>query len=112
MRTTAPGERVLQSIEIHNPTNKRQTFEVVLPNPLISWIKIAPYIVDLAPQQRQRLEVTQFVVSPQQYPVNIILPCQYHTYPTNTFYYHTTLSLFYFTNTPINILPYQHPHQP
>ena len=57
MRTTAPGERVLQSIEVYNPTHKRQTFEVVLPNPLVSWIKIAPYIVDLAPQQRQRLEV-------------------------------------------------------
>ena len=49
MRTTCPGERVLESIFVKNNTLKQQCFEIVAPNKLFTWLRIAPTVIDLPP---------------------------------------------------------------
>jgi len=57
MRTTCPGERVLESGLIQNKSNKRQFIEIMLPDPKFSWIKIAPTVFDLKPGATERFEI-------------------------------------------------------
>lgn len=57
MRTTAPGERVNESVLVTNTSNTAQIFEVVVPNKLYSWLTISPAAVNLAPGQTTRLEI-------------------------------------------------------
>jgi hypothetical protein len=57
MRTTCPGERVVESIMATNSSKRQQCFEVVTPNAACSWLKVSPTIVDLAPGQSCRMEL-------------------------------------------------------
>lgn len=57
MRTTCPGERVLESIFVKNNTLKQQCFEIAVPNKLFTWLRIAPTVVDLAPGKGARIEI-------------------------------------------------------
>ena len=57
MRSTAPGQRVIENITVTNKGPKQQCFEIVLPDPRFSWLRIAPAVVDLAPGCRARIEI-------------------------------------------------------
>lgn len=57
LRTTCPGERVLENGFIQNKSNKRQFIEIMLPDPKFSWIKIAPTVFDLKPGATERFEI-------------------------------------------------------
>jgi hypothetical protein len=57
MRTTSPGERVLESIFATNESKRQQIFEIVPPNFACSWLKVSPTIVDLGPGQTCRIEL-------------------------------------------------------
>jgi len=56
MRTTQPGERVLESTFIQNKSSYHQFFEIVTPDPRFSWVKVAPAVLDLGPGQSGRVE--------------------------------------------------------
>ena len=57
MRTTCPGERVLESISVQNKSSRRQCFEVMPPKDIFTWLKISPTIFDLEPNEAARIEV-------------------------------------------------------
>lgn len=57
MRTTAPGERVVESTMVTNKTTHPQCFEVVYPDKLFSWLTVSPTVVNLQPGQTCRLEI-------------------------------------------------------
>lgn len=57
MRTTGPGERVLESTTVRNTTQRPQSLEFVMPDPRFTWLKISPTIVDLAPGASARIEL-------------------------------------------------------
>jgi hypothetical protein len=61
MRTTAPGERVIEDVFVKNNTNAKQSFEIVVPHQRFSWLRISPSIVDLAPGAGARLEVRMHI---------------------------------------------------
>jgi len=56
MRTTGPGERVLESALVKNTTSKTQCLEIMVPDPRFTWLKISPTIVELAAGQSARIE--------------------------------------------------------
>ena len=56
MRTTGPGERVLESTMVKNTSQKPQSFEICMPDPRFSWLKVSPTIVNLQPGASARLE--------------------------------------------------------
>ena len=57
MRTTGPGERVLESTMVTNTTNKQQCLEICTPHPKFSWVKVSPTILDLPAGESRRVEV-------------------------------------------------------
>ena len=57
MRSTAPGERVVESTMVRNKTSHPQCFEIVVPDKLFSWLTVSPSVVNLEPGQSSRLEV-------------------------------------------------------
>lgn len=57
MRTTSPGERVVESVVGTNNTPHHQSFEVILPDSRFSWLKISPSVVQLEPGKSCRLEI-------------------------------------------------------
>lgn len=57
MRTTCPGERVLESCLIVNKTNTQQCCEVMQPDMRFSWLRISPLVVDLAPGASCRIDL-------------------------------------------------------
>eukprot|EP00597_Dinobryon_sp_UTEXLB2267_P012124 CAMPEP_0170113434 /NCGR_PEP_ID=MMETSP0020_2-20130122/9888_1 /TAXON_ID=98059 /ORGANISM="Dinobryon sp., Strain UTEXLB2267" /LENGTH=1783 /DNA_ID=CAMNT_0010339793 /DNA_START=13 /DNA_END=5360 /DNA_ORIENTATION=- len=56
MRTTSPGERVVESVLVTNKTSHSQCFEVVSPNSRFTWLKVSPAVVQLEPGKSGRLE--------------------------------------------------------
>ena len=56
MRTTGPGERVLESTMVTNTTNKQQCLEICTPHPKFSWVKVSPTILDLPAGESRRVE--------------------------------------------------------
>lgn len=57
MRTTYPGERVLENILVKNQTRHTQCFQVMMPDKLYSWLTVSPAVMELAAGQSGRLEV-------------------------------------------------------
>lgn len=57
MRTTAPGQHVVESISLTNQSSNIQCFEVMIPDKRFTWLNISPTCLDLAPGQSCRLEV-------------------------------------------------------
>jgi hypothetical protein len=57
MRTTGPGERVLESTIVTNKTSKQQSLEISVPDPRFSWLRVSPTILDLAPNKSARVEL-------------------------------------------------------
>lgn len=57
MRTTCPGERVLESCLVQNTTHSEQCCEIVQPDASFSWLKISPSVVDLQPGESCRLDI-------------------------------------------------------
>ena len=57
MRTTAPGQRVLDSVLITNNFPHTQSFEIMIPEPLFSWVKISPLAMTLNAGQSCRVEI-------------------------------------------------------
>ena len=56
MRTTGPGERVVESCTFTNTSHEQQIMEITAPDPRFTWLKISPTILDLAPGTSQRVE--------------------------------------------------------
>jgi hypothetical protein len=56
MRTTGPGERVVESCTFTNTTSEQQIMEITAPDARFTWLKISPTILDLAPGASQRVE--------------------------------------------------------
>lgn len=56
LRSTCPGQRVLESTMITNTTQKKQIFEMSIPESVFSWIKVSPLICELGPGDSKRLE--------------------------------------------------------
>jgi hypothetical protein len=57
MRTTYPGEHVLENVVVKNTTRHTQCFQVMLPEKLYSWLTVSPAVMELAPGESGRLEV-------------------------------------------------------
>lgn len=57
MRTTTPGERVLESVMVTNKSTHSQCFEVSSPDSRFSWFKVSPAVVQLAAGASSRLEI-------------------------------------------------------
>eukprot|EP01038_Epipyxis_sp_PR26KG_P006513 gene6513-8951_t len=57
MHTTLPGESVIESTMLTNKTNTNQTFEIMTPSPMYTWITVSPKVVTLSPQQTCRVEI-------------------------------------------------------
>ena len=74
MRTTCPGERVLESCVVENKTNSQQCCEIISPDPKFTWLRISPAVVDLAPGGSCRIDVEYIP------PTNLITvdPLQWH----------------------------------
>lgn len=56
MRSTGPGERVLESVVVTNISKKSQCFEIMCPSNLYSWVKVSPAVVEMAAGEGRRLE--------------------------------------------------------
>ncbi len=56
MRTTGPGERVIESCTFTNRTSEQQVMEITAPDSRFTWLKLSPTILDLAPGASQRVE--------------------------------------------------------
>ena len=56
MRTTGPGERVIESCMFTNTTSERRCAEICIPDARFTWLKVSPTILDLAPGTSQRVE--------------------------------------------------------
>jgi len=56
MRTTGPGERVVEACTFTNTSSERQCAEICMPDARFTWLKVSPTIVDLAPGASQRIE--------------------------------------------------------
>jgi len=57
MRTTYPGERVVESTMVRNTSKHTQLFQVVMPHKLYSWLTISPTVLELAAGEAGRLEI-------------------------------------------------------
>lgn len=57
LRTTGPGEKVIESTMITNNTPHSQSFEVMVPDKRFSWITVSPTAVNLLAGQSCRLEI-------------------------------------------------------
>ena len=57
LRTTAPGEKVIESILLTNITTHKQSFEIILPSSLYTWIKISPTVFEMEPKAIKRMEI-------------------------------------------------------
>jgi len=56
MRTTGPGERVVESCTFTNTTSDRQCAEICVPDSRFTWLKVSPTILDLEPGASKRVE--------------------------------------------------------
>ena len=57
LRTTPPGERVVESVVVTNRSAHSQCFQVMAPDARFSWIKVSPAVVQLAAGASSRLEI-------------------------------------------------------
>ena len=57
MRSTCPGERVLENCIIQNNTHHQQCCEIIQPDSKFTWLKISPAVIDLAPGASCRIDV-------------------------------------------------------
>ena len=57
LRSTSPGEKVIESIFIKNTSSKPQSLEIMPPNKSFSWIKFSPTILKLDPGVTERVEI-------------------------------------------------------
>lgn len=57
MRTTSPGQRVLESVMLTNNYSYPQCFEIMVPEKAFSWISIAPLAMNLNPGETCRVEI-------------------------------------------------------
>lgn len=57
MRSTCPGERVLESVSVTNNSNRTQCFEVMSPDSRYTWLKISPNVLELAAGKAGRIEI-------------------------------------------------------
>jgi hypothetical protein len=53
----SPGERLVESAILTNTSNTPQIVEILLPETLISWIRVSPYILELQPSEKKRIEI-------------------------------------------------------
>ena len=60
LRSTSPGERVIENIMIQNISEKRICLELLSPDSRISWLKFSPNILDLKSMQICRVEINFF----------------------------------------------------
>ena len=60
LRTTSPGEKVIESITITNTHKHTICYEFVIPDLRYSWLKISPYIFELKSLQKCRVEIEFF----------------------------------------------------
>ena len=60
LRTTCPGEKVIESITIQNTHKQTICYEFILPDLRYSWLKISPYIFELKSLQKCRVEIEFF----------------------------------------------------
>ncbi|CAM9153063.1 unnamed protein product [Discosporangium mesarthrocarpum] len=52
-----PGDTVTASVFLHNVSRTRQSFELVSPEPDLSFLKVSPAVANLAPGEGSRIEV-------------------------------------------------------
>lgn len=57
MRTTGPGERVLESTMVTNTTSRQQYLEICAPDVRFSWLRVSPTILNLDPGKSARVEL-------------------------------------------------------
>ena len=57
MRTTYPGERVVESTMVRNTSKHTQLFQVIMPHKLYTWLTISPTVLELSAGQAGRLEI-------------------------------------------------------
>ena len=57
MRTTGPGERVLESAIVRNTSSRTQCFEICPPDSRFTWLKVSPAIVELEAGRAARIEI-------------------------------------------------------
>jgi hypothetical protein len=60
LRTTSPGEKVIESITIQNTHKHTICYEFIIPDLRYSWLKISPYIFELKSLQKCRVEIEFF----------------------------------------------------
>jgi hypothetical protein len=60
LRTTCPGERIVENIMVQNMSEKRICIELLAPDSRFSWLKFSPNILDLKPMQTCRVEIDFF----------------------------------------------------
>jgi hypothetical protein len=60
LRTTSPGEKVIESITITNTHKHTICYEFIIPDLRYSWLKISPYIFELKSLQKCRVEIEFF----------------------------------------------------
>jgi hypothetical protein len=60
LRTTCPGERIVENIMVQNISEKRICIELLAPDSRFSWLKFSPNILDLKPMQTCRVEIDFF----------------------------------------------------
>jgi hypothetical protein len=56
MRTTGPGERVIESCTFTNTTAEQQVAEICIPDSRFTWLKVSPSILCLEPGASARVE--------------------------------------------------------
>jgi hypothetical protein len=76
MRTTAPGQHVVESIFLTNQSSSIQCFEIMLPEKKFTWLNISPTCLDLTPGQTARIEIDYCPPSN----VTTLVPLQWHTH--------------------------------
>ena len=57
LRTTSPGERIVENIMVQNISEKRICIELLAPDSRFSWLKFSPNILDLKSMQTCRVEI-------------------------------------------------------
>jgi hypothetical protein len=75
LRTTAPGQRVVDSVLITNNLPHTQSFEIMVPEQLFSWIKISPLTMNLSAGQSCRVEIEY---CPPSHITNVLEPSQFY----------------------------------
>jgi hypothetical protein len=82
MRTTAPGQKVLESVFITNNLSIPQSFEIMPPDYHFTWIKISPMSVNLQALQTCRVEIE---FCPPSKIVDVEIPSQFFSDLENEF---------------------------